>query len=760
MSLKGSRLFLGGGVLLLLLTPAPTVLAQPVTDAAVAARIALLRERLIQLQNADGSWNFTAYPVGATALAVLALRTAGVPTEARSIQRAVRYLVENTDGKVYSEGLIPCALELVGPEKHWKRLQQAVKFLVRSQRTNGAWSYVIPAAPGAAGDQPNAGFLEQLVAAAAGFDNSNTQFAVLGLGAADRCGAIFPDATRQRAITYWRDSQRGGGWGYRDTDAAYPTMTCAGIASLHLLGVSLETPGERCGEYRYDATLAAAMACLGRQLSGGLGRFSGQHLYYGLYALERVGMLLEFKRIGNVDWYRAGAGILLSKPLGNRVPDLAFSLLFLAKGSAPIAIAKWQWNGDWNNDHQDVRNWVSRAGTLIGRPLDWVPARLDRLDSPAAKASLIFVNGHGAFQVTEAELVFLRAFLDAGGTVVAEGCCGSRVFMDSFRREIRDRLYPGTDLAFVPIDSRHPVCSSHHSLDPLEVGGLVLRAGCRKRRVLLLGRDASCALNREAVLPVEQKRAFQVAENLLLWALQDRAAERKLDRVVLTPGPTGPESLTVDQLRRRAAGTSRRFRQPFGRLRHNGDWLTDPRFFEALRVRMRGRSEFPRFDGEVYVRATSDDLFQVAVLFMTGHEDPALTAEERLALRTYLENGGFLLISACCSSPGFDAGARALLAGMLPNDTLEPIPATDTIWQRPFPCRSVPADGTAAYRAQHGTAWADLLGVRREGRWIVVYSPVDFCCALEDDLDEDVIGYRPDSALCLAANCLTQALSP
>ncbi|MCK5805661.1 MAG: hypothetical protein KAI66_22705, partial [Lentisphaeria bacterium] len=39
-----------------------------------------------------------------------------------------------------------------------------------------------------------------------------------------------------------------------------------------------------------------------------------------------------------------------------------------------------------------------------------------------------------------------------------------------------------------------------------------------------------------------------------------------------------------------------------------------------------------------------------------------------------------------------------------------------------------------------------------------VYSPVDFSCALEGDLDESVMGYKKESALKLLANILGDAM--
>jgi len=721
-----------------------------VSDKAVASRIVLLQQNVMRLQKQDGSWSYPGYPVGATAIAVMALRISGVSAEHPAVQKGVKYIVEHTDKKVYSEGLAPCALEMVGPEKYQNRIRQAAKFLIHSQLSNGAWTYTEARAPkgGVRG------------ARTVYYDNSNTQFAVLGLAAAERCGVSIPRSAKKKATTHWEKTQNAdGGWGYV-TGTSTQSMTCAGIASLHLLDVSLEKQGTKCGQYKLNPVMADGLNCLARQLSGATVRFGGYHSNYGLYALERVGMLMELKTIGKTDWYGMGANYLLGRQSVGSISEDALALLFLAKGSAPIAIAKWRWGGDWNKDHRDVKEWVEGVGGMLKRKLDWLPAKLDRLDSPAAKASMIFVNGHETFKVKESELEFLRAFLEDGGTVVAEGCCGSKRFIKSFGKIMSKQLFPEANLSFVPLDAKHPVCNSKYALTPEEIAARVLKAGCRKRRLLLLTKDISCALNGESVGEEELQRARRVATNLLVWALRSKEADRKLDKVELKKFALGAEELTLDQLQRQAAMSSRHFHQPFGRLKHRGDWLADPRVFAGISKLFGQREDLPRFDGEVHVSLTSDDLFQMAVTFMTGHDEPNLTSEERINLRTYLQNGGFLLASACCSNRKFDAGFRKLLLAVFPNDELEEVPADDAVWNVPFPCREAGVMGTEAYRKEYGQDWAGVYGIRREGRWIVVYSPVDLCCSLEDDLDEDIVGYRKEEAFRLFANVIHYALSP
>ena len=117
--------------------------------------------------------------------------------------------------------------------------------------------------------------------------------------------------------------------------------------------------------------------------------------------------------------------------------------------------------------------------------------------SPAARASLIFVNGHQIFTLKAEELTFLRSFLHEGkGTLVAEACCNNQAFAANFKRELATRLEPNLPGVFVPIPAGHPIYHSLNQLSPIDIRISELKVpGCRKVRVFFLEQDISCALN-------------------------------------------------------------------------------------------------------------------------------------------------------------------------------------------------------------------------------------------------------------------------
>src|SRR5688572_571814 len=189
-------------------------------------------------------------------------------------------------------------------------IESCVRFLQDKQLNNGMWDYRAPA-PGRPISR---------IGAQSSFDgdHSNTQFALLGLIAAQKGGIPIGAGVLERARRHWNDSQNGdGGWGYgssRGQAQSYGSMTAAGVASVFLLGNDLYAQTEKCGVYVENDRIARGLDWLSRMWSvtmnpgarGGLAE-----PYYYLYAVERVGVLTGLKYIGSRDWYREGAAFLV-----------------------------------------------------------------------------------------------------------------------------------------------------------------------------------------------------------------------------------------------------------------------------------------------------------------------------------------------------------------------------------------------------------------------------------------------------------------
>ncbi len=182
-------------------------------------------------------------------------------------------------------------------------------------------------------------------------DNSNTQFAVLALWVAQRHGLPM-QRTMDLVVRRFRGSQnRDGGWGYRylpgGGEPTKPAMTCVGLIGL-AVGHGLAHDGRpAAGGAVQDPSVVNGFVALTRQIGDPAGRMDNlpmADLYY-LWSVERVAVLYDLRTIGNKDWYRWGAEILVANqgrlgewekggyPGSHPILDTCLALLFLRRAN-------------------------------------------------------------------------------------------------------------------------------------------------------------------------------------------------------------------------------------------------------------------------------------------------------------------------------------------------------------------------------------------------------------------------------------------
>ena len=206
--------------------------------------------------------------------------------------------------------------------------------------------------------------------------------------------------------------------------AATASMTCAGISSLIITGLKRFQGQEylvgdqiqNCGKGGINANLQRGIDWMASHFDVGENFGIGQQWrYYYLYGLERAGRLTGQRFFGEHDWYREGAEKLVhdqdklqgfwqgAGPVEGRSPSgwsrPASPLLFLAKGRAPVLINKLRHGpgGDWNNDHDDIRNLVGLVSRDWKNLLTWqvVDPSLATVED-LLQAPIVYFNGHEA----------------------------------------------------------------------------------------------------------------------------------------------------------------------------------------------------------------------------------------------------------------------------------------------------------------------------------------------------------------------------
>ncbi len=154
---------------------------------------------------------------------------------------------------------------------------------------------------------------------------------------------------------------------------------------------------------------------------------------------------------------------------------------------------------------------------------------------------------------------------------------------------------------------------------------------------------------------------------------------------------------------------------------------------------------------EKKVKLTGADLFETPFLFMNGHNDFEFSEPEIENLRIYLEHGGFLFASGCCTNPAFPQAWRREMQRVV----TQPIKRLD--YDHPI-YRSFYR--VANVRSVHRNAEVYLEGVFLGERLVAVLCEDGLCCAFSADNNCNVgRGISPEDGKKLALNIAVYAIT-
>ncbi len=181
-------------------------------------------------------------------------------------------------------------------------------------------------------------------------DNSNTHFAILALWTAQRHKIPTARTMNLVAKRFYTSQNKDGSWGYHYVygggDPERPPMTCVGLLGLavaHGLAHDIDPSLLRM----QDPWILDGLVALSKNVGTHQGRTDNlpmANLYF-LWAIERVGVLYDLPTIGNKDWYRWGAEILIANQRqaghwdnggywgAKPISDTCMALLFLKRAN-------------------------------------------------------------------------------------------------------------------------------------------------------------------------------------------------------------------------------------------------------------------------------------------------------------------------------------------------------------------------------------------------------------------------------------------
>jgi hypothetical protein len=337
-------------------------------------------------------------------LKLLTFIEGGLTESDATVQTLLKKCLEANLEKTYPVALLAMCLEELDRVKYQQKIAQCGQFLLDNIKPNGGFCYGEPtaydvnyalpkrevASGGAKPKTVDVGepkgkpevrnkikLTKKKEGPAQRSDNSNTQYAALGMRACHDAGIVFPKSEIERCKQYWVATQHPGekgaakdkpavasgsgsipvgdprGWCYSDGQGsdcghggnAYSSMTAGAIGAICIFDYMLGK------DWKKEKAVLDGLAWLDKNWSvtenvgppeTAKGTTTGW-LYYYLYAVERTGMLYDTALIGNHDWYLDGARVLLGAQKADgswdashfKHPtwDTCFAILFLKRAT-------------------------------------------------------------------------------------------------------------------------------------------------------------------------------------------------------------------------------------------------------------------------------------------------------------------------------------------------------------------------------------------------------------------------------------------
>jgi len=725
-------------VLCLMLTGVGELEAVTFNDKAVAEAIKRATEFLWRSQQPNGSWgshgrggrqelNHT----GQTALAVYALLESGINPQDPRMDKALKWLASQSEEGTYALALRCNVWEVANrstPGKYSKLLQADAARLWAAGARNGRYNY--PARPG-----------EKR------WDNSNSQYGLLGVWAAAMANLEVPAQYWDVVRRHWESTQHSdGGWGYQAGGESTAAMVTGGVASLFVCYDEVYR-GQfvRCGVTgSYYPRVKRGIDWLDKNFAATLRgqRLGHSDMFYYLYGVERVGLASGHKYFGKVDWYKEGATRLLNTQRGGSwngkwgaSVGTSFALVFLVRGRNAVILNKLEFEGDWNNRPRDLANltrWMSR---IFERTVNWQIINLSVPVSEWHDAPILYISGSQLPKFTDEHLRKLRTFVLQGGAIFSVTECGGTA---GFKKGIRDtykKLFPDHELT--QCGKEHDIYSRRVHFDlPGRPVFHVLSNGVRP---LAVHTDADLALSWQLRKTVTQQWAFHAASNVVRY-ITDRVSMVRPRGTTHWPTPySGGVSRTVK----------------LARLKHAGLFDPEPLAYERF-SRLMAREAGTKVEvlGPMEIADLPGSGAKVATL--TGIGKLSLSEADQTALKAWVENGGLLVVDAAGGSKAFGDSAEAILKKMFGDFRVRRLASMAPLFRvSGMPIDKVKYRRRTKLRLQQSTP--NLKGVLLNGRLGAVFSREDLTAGLVGYPSWTVDGYAPESAFEIMRNVVLSA---
>ena len=414
---------------------------------------------------------------------------------------------------------------------------------------------------------------------------------------------------------------------------------------------------------------------------------------------------------------------------------------------------------DWATSPEDTKKLLQALARAMDVHFSTINLPQDRIPSEATEIPVLYRSGIRELAFTDDQRARLRQYLLGGGTLILNAYCGHPDFVRSALREM-ERLIPERPPYRLAGD--HPLYRACYDMKSIRYRPLALQTGAKngipsaigidintRTAVFLFRYDLSTGWDRISsdamhIIGYEPETAAQLGANLMAYVTAERSAALPLSQALMFAD----------------ADRGRSGKLFIAQARYGGLWKTRDTSLSMLLNVFHTQMQTPvRFE-QLAVALDSPRLFECPLVYLTGTMGFRLTAGERTNVAAFLHRGGILLAEAGCGRPSFDEAFRREMGRVLPGMELAPLPKTHVIFRFPHRIDKVMPRPALARRLESvGAIDPPLLGIVREGRLAVVYSPVDLSGGWALSQGPYNEGLVSDDALALGVNILAYALT-
>lgn len=746
-------------------------------------------EFLYSKQGSDGTWERSSHPKlnkghdpqlpydqrqwgGLTAIATYALLASGETPQEAKLKPALEFLEKANIQSTYALGVNSLVWLYVPPTPKTKMLlaHNARMFelgMIKSGDGAGLFTYWTGTKEGT--ESPiwtnnTVGFGPQK-GQSMPFDMSNSQYGILGMWGLSENGVEVKAEFWKRAQDGWEKAQRpDGGWRY-DTKPEHKvsaSMTAAGIATLYILQ-DFTTPDHWniCNGSAPNPYIEKGLAWMDREID----KVVNTPGYYTMYGLQRIGVASGRKYFGTTDWYEKGADFIVKhqKPDGSwigkgelhahdPITDTCFALLFLSRGRAPVLMNKLQYettsasselSTGWNERPRDVANLARWAGRQLERDLNWQVVNLKVPPEELHDAPILYISGSQRLDLDAKSVEKLRTFVQEGGMIVGNPDCGKEAFANTFM-QLGRKLFPKYN--FRPLPATHPIFTREQYMAANWRARPEVKAlsnGVRELMILLPESDPGRAWQTRSDRSKEQ--LFELGADIFLYSVDKKHLQNKGETYVVEPDakikPTRKIKLARLMVGENPDPEPGAWRQ-FAAVMHNRQQI-DLSFLDA--------------------QPGGGLLAAAKVAHLTGTTAFTLSESARLEIKTFVQNGGTLIVDAAGGSGEFAAAAENELRTIFGPDARQldtPLPPSSPVFnQQECKIESVMFRTFAREILLHGVKQPRIRGITFGNRVRVFYSREDLTAGLVGEPVDGIFGYEPQSATDLVAAMLMYATS-